>query len=56
LRRVTFTSIFTPPLSRGRLLGLFLAILELIKAGTVGAEQPEAFGELWLVLEPPLAG
>ena len=48
--RVSFRAVFTPPLSRGRLLGLFLAILELIKGRKIAADQPEAFGELWLCL------
>jgi segregation and condensation protein A len=43
-----FSAVFTPPYTRGRLLGLFLAILELIKARRLSAEQPEPFGEIWL--------
>src|SRR5205823_9369886 len=31
--RATLAELFTPPHTRGRLLGLFLAILELIRAG-----------------------
>jgi segregation and condensation protein A len=46
--RLPFVQIFTPPLSRGRLLGLFLAILELIKAGKIQAEQNDLFGEIWV--------
>lgn len=46
--RLRFTQIFSPPLNRGRLLGLFLAILELIKAGRIEAEQGDAFGEIWI--------
>jgi segregation and condensation protein A len=42
-----FTAVFTPPRSRGRLVGLFLAILELIKTRRIVAEQPEGFGEMW---------
>jgi segregation and condensation protein A len=48
--RTPFREIFTPPHSRGRLLGLFLAILELIKANRVMADQAELFGEIWLTL------
>jgi segregation and condensation protein A len=48
--RVSFRDLFTPPYFRGRLLGLFLALLELIKGNRVEAEQPEAFGEIWLAL------
>jgi chromatin segregation and condensation protein Rec8/ScpA/Scc1 (kleisin family) len=29
---------------------MFLAVLELIKGGQVIAEQPEAFGEIWVSL------
>src|SRR5262249_11124868 len=47
--RVAFSDIFTPPHTRGRLLGLFLAVLELMKAKEVDAEQPEAFGNIWLI-------
>ncbi|MCI0640075.1 MAG: segregation/condensation protein A [Gemmataceae bacterium] len=49
-QRVTFTEIFAPPHNRGRLLGLFLAILELIKSTHIEAEQPESFGDIWLRL------
>jgi segregation and condensation protein A len=45
---VTFTELFTPPHTRGRLLGLFLATLELIKGKRVVVEQPEPFGELFV--------
>jgi segregation and condensation protein A len=50
--RLSFTELFTPPHTRGRLLGLFLAALELIKGRRVLAEQPEAFGEIWVSLAP----
>jgi segregation and condensation protein A len=45
--RLTFSALFTPPHERGRLVGLFLACLELIKGQRILAEQPEAFGEIW---------
>ncbi len=48
--RLAFADLFTPPHNRGRLLGLFLAILELIKAGQARAEQPEPFGIITLCL------
>jgi segregation and condensation protein A len=48
--RITFADMFAPPHTRGRLLGIFLAILELIKANQVMVEQPEPFGEIWLTL------
>jgi segregation and condensation protein A len=51
--RLPFSAVFTPPHHRGRLLGLFLAVLELIKRREVVAEQPEIFGDIWLSLAPP---
>jgi segregation and condensation protein A len=46
--RLPFSAVFMPPYTRGRLLGLFLAILELIKGQQLSAEQPDPFGEIWL--------
>jgi segregation and condensation protein A len=51
--RVPFAEVFVPPHTRGRLLGMFLATLELIKGRKIHAEQPEIFGEIWLKLAPP---
>jgi len=50
--RVAFSGLFSPPHTRGRLLGLFLAILELIKSRRILAEQPDTFGDIWVVLAP----
>jgi segregation and condensation protein A len=50
--RMPFADLFTPPHTRGRLVGLFLAMLELIKTRRVTAEQDEAFGPIWLTLAP----
>jgi segregation and condensation protein A len=47
---LTLTALYTPPHTRGRLLGLFLATLELIKGHQVQAEQPELFGEITIAL------
>jgi segregation and condensation protein A len=46
--RVSFLALFTPPHHRARLIGLFLAALELIRRFEVWVEQPEPFGEIWL--------
>lgn len=46
--RIAFIDIFTPPHHRARLVGLFLAALELIRRFEAWVEQPEAFGEIWL--------
>lgn len=47
--RLGFAEVFSPPRHRGRLLGLFLAILELVKGRVIGLEQSEPFGEIHLV-------
>jgi segregation and condensation protein A len=46
--RLAFRDLFTPPHHKARLIGLFLAVLELIKGREIGLEQPEPFGEIWL--------
>lgn len=50
--RVLFADLFTPPQTRGRLVGLFLALLELVKGRRIHAEQPEPFAPIWLILAP----
>jgi segregation and condensation protein A len=45
---LSLRELFTPPFVRGRLLGLFLALLELVKGNQVQAEQPEPFGDIQL--------
>jgi segregation and condensation protein A len=52
-QRLPFGEVFAPPHTRGRLLGLFLATLELIKSNKIQAEQPQLFGAIWLVLVVP---
>src|SRR5262249_59887909 len=44
--------LFTPPHTRGRLVGLFLAVLELTKGRSIVPAQPEAFGDIFLTLAP----
>jgi chromatin segregation and condensation protein Rec8/ScpA/Scc1 (kleisin family) len=51
--RLPFSALFTPPFTRGRLIGLFLAVLELTKVRRLIPEQPDAFGDIWLSLAPP---
>jgi segregation and condensation protein A len=50
--RLSFRSLFTPPYYRTRLVGLFLALLELIKHGQIILEQNEPFGEIWIAASP----
>jgi segregation and condensation protein A len=53
-----FSALFTPPRTRSRLVGLFLAILELAKLRRVVPEQPGPFADILvrLVEEPLVAG
>jgi segregation and condensation protein A len=53
--RLPFSAVFTPPHQRARLVGLFLAVLELCKTRQVRAEQPDPFGEIWLAAGEPAA-
>jgi segregation and condensation protein A len=53
--RLPLSALFTPPYVRGRLVGLFLAILELTKTRRVIPEQTEPFGDVWLALVPEAA-
>jgi segregation and condensation protein A len=48
--RLPFAALFTPPHTRSRLVGLFLAILELTKARRIVPEQEGPFGEIWVTL------
>jgi segregation and condensation protein A len=50
--RREFTELFEPPHTRGRLIGMFLALLELMKAGRVVAEQATPFSTIQVTLVP----
>lgn len=60
--RVNFRDVFTPPFTRSKLIGLFLAILELIKRREIELDQAEPFADIWLLAvtrtpeAPPAAG
>jgi segregation and condensation protein A len=49
-----FSALFTPPHSRSRLVGLFLAVLELSKGKRIVPEQPDLFGDIFISLAPPV--
>jgi segregation and condensation protein A len=51
-RPVAFRDLFDPPLTRRRLIGVFLALLELIKLAEVTFEQSEPFGAIWVLQAP----
>ena len=50
--RILFSSLFTPPHTRSRLVGLFLAVLELTKGRRITPEQTVPFSDIWLSLAP----
>ena len=48
--RVRFRDVFTPPYYKARLIGIFLAVLEVVRNHGIGLEQPDGDGgEIWLV-------
>lgn len=50
--RVTLSALFTPPYNRSRLVGMFLALLELIKGRKIIVEQPDIFGDICIQPAP----
>lgn len=54
LGRVGFTSLFDNASQRSRIIGIFLAILELLRHHGFHADQADAFGEIW-ILPPDVA-
>ncbi len=47
--RASFTDLFPPDGAKGQFVGLFLALLELIRHGRARVEQAEVFGEIWVL-------
>ena len=47
-KRVAFTSLFDDDMPRMRVVGIFLATLELVRRGTLITRQEHLFGEIWL--------
>ena len=50
--RLPFLAAFLPPYFKARLIGIFLAVLELIRHRGLGLEQLEAGDEIYLVAPP----
>lgn len=48
-RRISLRALFTPPHTRSRLIGLFLAILELIKQHEISLEQIDSSEDIWII-------
>lgn len=51
--RLAFTSLFEPGMHRSKMVGIFLAILELIRHHQVQVEQEDLFGEIWVLAPAP---
>ena len=50
---MAFTSLFDDANRKSQIVGIFLAILELLRHHSFRAEQDEDFGEIWVM--PPLS-
>ena len=47
--QVAFSTLFEPSMHKSSLVGIFLAILELVRHHHVHVDQNQAFGEIWLL-------
>jgi len=47
--RTSFSEMFTPGMHKSAMIGVFLAILELVRHHNVYAEQNEPHGEIWIL-------
>lgn len=50
--RLAFRELFQPGMHKSALVGMFLAILELVRHHRVTAEQNDLFGEIWVSAGP----
>jgi len=53
--RVAFSSLFDDDMPRSRLVGIFLATLELVRRGRLSTSQEALFHEIWLLPRPPVS-
>ena len=51
--RVAFTQLFDDDMPRSRIVGIFLAVLELVRRGKISTRQDNLFEEIWLEPAPP---
>jgi segregation and condensation protein A len=54
--RLAFTELFRPGMHKSTLVGMFLAVLELVRHFNIRAEQNDQFGEIWLLPGPDSVG
>jgi segregation and condensation protein A len=50
--RAAFTELFDAGMPRSRVVGIFLAVLELVRRGRVVTRQERLFDEIWLEPAP----
>ncbi len=50
--RLAFGTLFEPGMHKSTLIGIFLAVLELVRHQQVQVHQNALFGEIWLILRP----
>ncbi len=53
--RLAFSMLFEPGMHKSTMVGVFLAVLELVRHTRVRVEQNELFGEIWLLRRRDLA-
>jgi len=51
--RVAFTGLFDDEMPRSKVVGIFLAVLELVRRGRLVTRQADLFEEIWLEPAPP---
>ncbi len=54
--QLAFSQLFEPGMHKSTLVGIFLAVLELVRHTQVRVEQNELFGEIWLLPRHDAAG
>ena len=47
--QVGFSELFSPGMHKSKMIGIFLAVLELVRHARVRLDQNELFGEIWLL-------
>lgn len=54
--QLAFSSLFEPGMHKSTMIGIFLAVLELVRHHHVHVEQNQVFGEIWLLPDRQASG
>jgi segregation and condensation protein A len=54
--QIAFSNLFVPGMHKSSLIGIFLAVLELVRHYRVRVAQNDVFGEIWLFSQGDAAG